>query len=257
MVRCTEQTAGVWQWVFSLFRRKHHIDQTREAKLVLQSAVSECDEAEQKITQELQDVATKVKDAQRRNIPTQVKSLLMNSRQKRKSLQVIQKKRITLQRQQETLESCELNEKVINSMKRSSAVLKDAGLEQHLKDADEALYDMQSSMEVAGEITSVLGDVPDSEWDDADMEAELRCLMDEDFYCPIETPPSALKAIKTPEVSNSMQTKTEVDKMDVVPEEPEKDADEQRELEQPETGGASEGQNNVQSVKLSAQAINP
>ena len=190
MVRCTEHTASIWQWLASLFVSKHQIDQSREAKLTLQTAVLECDDAENKLMADLKVLAKKVKDSQARHLQTQTKALLMSSRQKRKTLQVIQKKRITLQQQQETLESCELNEKVIKSMKQSSALLKTAGLEAQMKGIDETVMDMQENMQVADEITSALGESlsTNSELTDDEMQKELEVLFEEDFYQPVEIP---------------------------------------------------------------------
>ena len=191
MVKCTESSASIWQWLFTLLYRKHPLDQTREAKFVLQNAVSECDEAEKKITSDLKSIAKRVKEAQgAKNISNQTRSLLLNSRQKRKTLQIIQKKRIALQQQQETLESCELNEKVIKSMKQSSAVLKDAGLEQQMRGVDETMMDMQENMDMANQITNVLSDAlsTDTEWNDDDMEKEFSILMEEDYYQPVDVP---------------------------------------------------------------------
>ena len=189
----------------------------------MQNAVSECDEAEKKITSDLKSIAKRVKEAQGgKNISNQTRSLLLNSRQKRKTLQIIQKKRIALQQQQETLESCELNEKVIKSMKQSSAVLKDAGLEQQMRGVDETMMDMQENMDMANQITNVLSDAlsTDTEWNDDDMEKEFSILMEEDYYQPVDvpvlqnkmTPSSVQEDIERPQIEPSQTRVMETEK---------------------------------------------
>lgn len=179
MAQCTEQTASLWQWLFTIFKKKHNIDKTREAKIVLQDALDECHGVEQKITNELMNLATQVRDAQKRSLYSTTKQLLLSSRSKRVLLSNIQKRRNRLLQQQETLNSCELNTKVISSMKQTSAILKDVGINEDLKDVDETMYDLQENMEMANQITNALGETNDREWDDIDVAKELEILLEE------------------------------------------------------------------------------
>ena len=53
------------------------------------------------------------------------------------------------------------------------------------------MMDFQENMDMANQITTVLSDSlsnMDQDWNDEDMEKELQCLMEEDFYQPVEIP---------------------------------------------------------------------
>ena len=203
MVDCSDSTANMWLQIIRIFKRKHPLDKSREAKLALETAYAECVEVEDKIVSELNEIALEIKQSHPRNLTSKTKQLLLSSRSKRKALQNMQNHKMHLQRQQETLQSCELNEKVISSMKQTSGILKDIGLDDKLAQVDDAMYDVRESMETANQITSALGT---TEYDNDDdlLSAELAAIMDDTYLdAPIEI---SKKVVNDPAKSkNSME----------------------------------------------------
>ena len=177
-----------------------------------------CVEVEDKIVSELNEIALEIKQSHPRNLTSKTKQLLLSSRSKRKALQNMQNHKMHLQRQQETLQSCELNEKVISSMKQTSGILKDIGLDDKLAQVDDAMYDVRESMETANQITSALGT---TEYDNDDdlLSAELAAIMDDTYLdAPIEV---TKKIVKDPaNLKNSMEE-------DKIQEEPKEESGEQ------------------------------
>ena len=203
MVDCSDSTANMWLQIIRIFKRKHPLDKSREAKLALETAYAECVEVEDKIVSELNEIALEIKQSHTRNLTSKTKQLLLSSRSKRKALQNMQNHKMHLQRQQETLQSCELNEKVISSMKQTSGILKDIGLDDKLAQVDDAMYDVRESMETANQITSALGT---TEYDNDDdlLSAELAAIMDDTYLdAPVEI---SKKVVNDPAKSkNSME----------------------------------------------------
>ena len=87
-------------------------------------------------------------------------------------------------------------------MRQSTAVLKDAGLDANLKQADDTMFELEQNIETANQITSVLGESKIEESDDMDLEHELNCLLQGDFYGVIDMP----KTNNAPGVTNSMSS---------------------------------------------------
>ena len=149
------------------------------------------------------------------------KQLLLSSRAKRQSLQNMQRKRAALEKHQEALLSCDLNEKVLTSMKQTSGVLKDIGMDKQLAEVDETIIDLQENTAALGDMTRALGESfgGDVEDDEAALQDELNALLEDEWERPISTSkvkPQPSVAVTQPPVINS---KMESLKMDTVPEE--------------------------------------
>lgn len=152
----------------------------------IENALADCEMAEEGMLEDLRKISSQVKQIPAGKMSAQMKSLLTKSRAKRRALHSMQGQRQHLQRQQEALASCELNEKVINTMKTTSGLLKDIGMESQLALVDETMMDMQENMQNADSITSALAFDSEHQNDD-DLSEELRVLMDDDWDKEIES----------------------------------------------------------------------
>ena len=151
----------------------------------IENALVDCEMAEEGMLEDLRKISAQVKQIPAGKMSAQMKSLLTKSRAKRRALHSMQGQKQHLQRQQEALASCELNEKVINTMKTTSGLLKDIGMESQLALVDETMMDMQENMQNANTITSALA-FDNEENNDDDLSEELRVLMDDDWDKEIE-----------------------------------------------------------------------
>lgn len=177
--------------------------------------------AEQCLKDDISRIALKVKESQRSAMHSTTKQLLLSSRAKRQSLQNMQRKRAALEKHQEALLSCDLNEKVLTSMKQTSGVLKDIGMDKQLAEVDETIMDLQENTAALGDMTRALGESfgGDVEDDEAALQDELNALLEDEWERPISNPKAKKQpsvAVTQPPVINS---KMESSKMDPVPEE--------------------------------------
>ena len=104
-------------------------------------------------------------------------SLLTKSRTQRQKLLLITRKREQLQTHLETLETSELNQQVISSVKETSHVLRSMGLTHNVDTIDELMQDMADSHDDVRLIQSGLATNVGTDPDSADLEAELALLM--------------------------------------------------------------------------------
>ena len=102
-------------------------------------------------------------------------SLLTKSRTQRQKLLLITRKREQLQTHLETLETSELNQQVISSVKETSHVLRSMGLTHNVDTVDELMQDMADSHDDVRLIQSGLATNVGTDPDSADLEAE-RCV---------------------------------------------------------------------------------
>lgn len=146
----------------------------------IENALVDCEMAEEGMLEDLRKISAQVKQIPAGKMSAQMKNLLTKSRAKRRALHSMQGQKQHLQRQQEALASCELNEKVINTMKTTSGLLKDIGMESQLALVDETMMDMQENMQNANSITSALA-FDNEDNNDDELSEELRVLMDDDW----------------------------------------------------------------------------
>lgn len=170
------------------FKGKHKEDNRREAKLQLQRAHSEVEQTENEIKTELLELGRQVKLARAQDqtkLTPAIKKLLVRSANKRKQLGLAMTQRQNLEHQQDMLESSELNEKVFNSMKATTGVLKDLGVDTHIGDMDSAMMDLREHSDNAMMMASALSEpLTDSIDTEASMEQELALLLADDMCCP-------------------------------------------------------------------------
>ena len=154
-------------------------NQRRHAMCSLRESIDEVQRCESDTSAVLRNIALEVKSAKSKGKGA-MRDLLTNSRAQRQKLQVISRKRVSLQQHLETLETSELNQQVISSVQETSNVLKRMGLSQNLDTVDELMQDMAESHDDARLIQSGLSTNLAVEPDPKDLEEELALLMGED-----------------------------------------------------------------------------
>jgi uncharacterized protein (DUF3084 family) len=163
--------------------RRPPLDETRKkARHELQSAISSVQFSEEELRADIRAIAGEVKRSHKTKMREHLDNLLISSRSKRKRLSTLAKHRRTLQQQYDALDSVELNEKVMNSVKQTSSALKALGLESKLSEIDETMMDLHECTDAVEGISdalqgSVAGDIS---VDDDELEKEMRILLCDD-----------------------------------------------------------------------------
>lgn len=154
-------------------------NQRRHAMCSLRESIDEVQRCESDTSAVLRNIALEVKSAKSKGKGA-MRDLLTNSRAQRQKLQVISRKRVSLQQHLETLETSELNQQVITSVKETSDVLKNMGLAQNVESVDELMLDMAESQDDVRQIQTGLAAGHDDDADAAELDAELALLLGED-----------------------------------------------------------------------------
>jgi hypothetical protein len=116
--KCLVSVARGWLGLMNFVFGSVKIDDTRYAKIGLQSSLREIDTSEEELKAELEGVLSRIKAMQSRNKNIdRVKPLLMQHKKIRTRIEVLERKRGVLQNQMETLENSELNQQVLYSMR--------------------------------------------------------------------------------------------------------------------------------------------
>lgn len=154
----------------------------KRARHELKSAISSVQFSEEEIRADIRAIAGEVKRNQKAQMKEQVTNLLISSRSKRQRLGTLSKHRRTLEQQYDALDSVELNEKVMSSVRQTSSALKALGLDAKLNDIDETMMDLNESTEAVSGITDILhgGLSSNLEWDDEELDLEMSILMGEE-----------------------------------------------------------------------------
>lgn len=146
---------------------------------MLRESIMEVQRCEDETSVGIRNIASQVKTVNRHN-KAPLKDLLLRSRAQRHKLQMIAKKRQSLQQHLETLETSELNQQVISSVKETSDVLKNMGLAQNVESVDELMIDMAESHDDVRLIQTGLAAGHGEDVDSAELDAELELLLSED-----------------------------------------------------------------------------
>lgn len=154
----------------------------KRARHELKSAISSVQFSEEEIRADIRAIAGEVKRNQKAQMKEQVTNLLISSRSKRQRLGTLSKHRRTLEQQYDALDSVELNEKVMSSVRQTSSALKALGLDAKLNDIDETMMDLNESTEAVSGITDILhgGLSSNLDWDDEELDMEMSILMGEE-----------------------------------------------------------------------------
>jgi len=120
-------------------------DELKRATMLLAASIEATAKTENEITGELRQIATKVRTMRSTHIKKDLNAMLRQSKQKRVRLEQTTKKRLALESHMETLNSSQLNQQVMSSVRQTSDVLKSMGLEKALDGIDEVMMDLSES----------------------------------------------------------------------------------------------------------------
>lgn len=154
-------------------------NERRHAMASLRESITEVQRCEDETAIGLRTIATQVKTVNTKN-KAPLRELLTRSRTQRQKLTLITKKRVSLQTHLETLETSELNQQVISSVKETSLVLKSMGLNQNMETVDELMMDMAESHEDVQNIQEGLSAQRGDSLEQTDLDSEFELLMQED-----------------------------------------------------------------------------
>lgn len=220
---CSSSTASMWQALTGLVFGANKEEKKRSAMLNLQKALQDVQRIEVNLEKEIMALSQRARALNREGMSARTKgemrSLLSNAKQRRGALSVARKQRQGLQNQQCALDSCEINSMVLSSMKQTSGVLRDLGMDSKLEEIDETIMDLQEYTSKASEMSAALGEASVGAEDDDDMlRFELDLLLGED-PCSISLPLPNKNTINSmseknmdlqPQATSDMQTKVSV-----------------------------------------------
>ena len=197
-------------------------EKKRSAMLNLQKALQDVQRIEVGLEKEIIVLSQRARALNREGMSARTKSelrsLLSNAKQRRSALSVARKQRQGLQNQQCALDSCEINSMVLSSMKQTSGVLRDLGMDSKLEEIDETIMDLQDYTAKASEMSAALGEVSMGAEDDDDMlRFELDLLLGDD-PCSVSVP------VPNKDMHNSMSEQV-ADLQQVQPAEPQANSD--------------------------------
>lgn len=157
------------------------LDQTRLAKTELRTAIESIKTTESSVRSELSSIAAQVRRVDPQRAKVTLAGQLKRSRYLRQQMSVLENKRASLQQHLDTLDTSELNQQVISSVKKTSSALKSLGLEaeqQHLDalfvDMEDRLHDMKTIQQ------SLSSPLDDSDYDMMALDQELDMLLNAD-----------------------------------------------------------------------------
>lgn len=184
---CTSTTASVWQNFVSLFCAGSEEDKALHAQFMLSSSIKDIESLEKQSLEEMSIISKQVRDSRSKH-SSGVKDLLINSVRLRKKLTILRKKKNALSQHLETLQSSTLNQQVIASVKHTSSVLKNMGLDEQIESVDAIMLDLNESMQDTQNIQQTLSsglecDGTDSTYLDKELELLLSddCFSDSDY----------------------------------------------------------------------------
>ena len=184
-------------------------DVRKRARSELESAISSLHFSEDELRADIRAIAGEVRRAQQAHGKTNLVSLLNSSKSKRARLATVLKQRISLQNQYDALNSVELNQKVMSSVKQTSTALKALGLDTQLNEIDETMLDLKEIHDDVSNITEALQhNFSGVSMDESDLEKELAMLLQEGDPASVSMEETNEKPIasKPPAVQNSIQS---------------------------------------------------
>lgn len=178
----TRFVSGHWVYLATILRGVSQIDQIRMAKDALATSIKKIRQQEEGLRSELLQISRKVRNMDRNAMKNAITVHLKRSRYLRQQLAVLANKRSALEQHLDTLDTSELNQQVITSMRQTSTALKAMGLDQAQTQADGLLMDMEESMQDMHNITKLLSTPlqEDLEIDSGVLDNELSLLLMED-----------------------------------------------------------------------------
>ena len=193
--KCLLSAASGWLGLMNFVFGSVTIDNTRYAKIGLQTSLREIDSSEEELKVELEGVLARIKATQSRHKGIdRVKPLLMQHKKIRNRIEILERKRDVLQNHMETLENSELNQQVLYSMQRTSNALKAMGIDKSLQSVDKVMLDLEENHNDMNSLQQTLGTAYTDD-EETDWGLELTKIMSDEC------------CVTTPEVCNSTSRK--------------------------------------------------
>ena len=195
--RCLLSAAGLWVSTMEFVFGQVPIDNTRCAKIGLQGSLWKIASSEEELRAELDAAVGRVRASQKqgRNLE-RVKPLLVQCRNIKNRLGVLERKRLALENHMETIENSELNQHVLHSMQRTSNALKAMGLDKSLQSVDRVMLDLEENHSDMSSLQQTLC-VSYTDDEDVDWGTDLSLLLSDECTW-------------APEVANSMSERRDV-----------------------------------------------
>lgn len=219
----TENVARTWQRTMgSIFGLPAH-ERTRMAIVSVDDSIIQIRAAEDKIKNELFDLAVQVRQARAAaKKPNQefTDNVLRRSRSKRQQLSSLHKKLILLEGQKDTLHASEVNQQVFSSMQSTSQALKSIGLDKTLSSVDEVMQEISDSHSDVRAIQDGLGmdNMFSFEASEDELREELQFLLEDDL--------DSTTLLRIPQTKNNMESQQSVE----VVQQPAKKSEAEKEL---------------------------
>lgn len=182
---CSRSGASIWHSMLSLVCSASKEDDILKAQHMLSKSVQEVETMEKSALTELQNIQRQVKSrtAISSKKTAEIKDLLVSSVRQRRKLNMLTKKRVALTQHIETLQSSSLNQQVIASVKQTSTVLKQLGLDEQIESVDSIMMDLNESMQDTQNIQQSLSNSLDvNESEEQYLQRELELLLNEDCH---------------------------------------------------------------------------
>lgn len=201
-----ERVAIAWLQLTTMIYGRSKRDVTACARISLLKTKEEVLELEKSVENDLKEIAEKVKRQKliqsSNNTASKsvgMKQLLIESRDKRKLLTMTKNKRTALESYIYTLDSTELNDKVIKSVKQTSTALKGLGLENAIENMDDVQIEMTEHFKDFSDLQSGLSNmINPNEVSDDELESELDMLLNNDTCSLSNLPVKKSNSSKSP-----------------------------------------------------------
>ena len=154
------------------------------AEMSVSASITELTKAEDNTKRELSTIVDRVKNMQANKSKQMVKDLLLRSRNLRSTLASMGKKRMSMEKQLETLRQSQLNQHMLVSMKHTNEALQKLGLK--VSDADNIMLDLEDSHTDINNLQASLSSafVVDDNVTDMDLTEELELILADECFEP-------------------------------------------------------------------------
>ena len=151
------------------------------AEMSVCASITELTKAEDNTKRELSTIVDKVKNMPGSKSKQVMKDLLLRSRNLRSTLASMGKKRMSMEKQLETLRQSQLNQHMLVSMKHTNEALQKLGMK--VTDADNIMLDLEDSHTDINNLQASLSSafVVDDNVTDTDLSEELELILGDDY----------------------------------------------------------------------------
>jgi hypothetical protein len=171
-------------------------DQMLIAEMSVTTSIRDLLHAENNTKRELALIVDKVKVLQSTKTKGGMTELLLKSRMLRNTLGTMNKKRLSMEKQLETLRQSQLNQNMLLSMKHTSEALQKMGMK--ISDADNVMLDLEeSTSDFTAFQTTLSTSFVDDNMSDSELNAELDLILSDNCLEPkLHRVPDTLSSIK-------------------------------------------------------------